>query len=279
MIRPLLSHATTAVAAALALGLGVGTGSTLTRDLLTRDGIIRTSWSGDAGSVTRAHPSAQPAPRPAAGDVGGDRVVQVARDASPAVVSVWRVGGSGSGVIARPGEGIPAGTVLTNAHVVGAATEVRVTLADGRRLVGQVVGRDPGIDVAAVRLVGLSADEARALPSAPLADGERMRRLQVGEPAVAIGNPLGLERTVTVGVISAVDRRPRSGWGLGSGPTGYIQTDAAINPGNSGGPLLDVEGMVVGINTGILRSPGGGIGFAVPADTVVAVARQLLTRG
>ncbi len=143
-----------------------------------------------------------------------------------------------SGVIIRRD-----GVILTNAHVVRSATDVEVGLADGRRVSGRVLGRDPTVDVAVVRI------QATNLPAAPIADSDR---LEVGQTAIAIGNPIGLERTVTTGVVSAVNRSPR-GIELG----GLIQTDAAINPGNSGGPLLDSQGRVIGINTVIVQGTTG----------------------
>jgi serine protease Do len=188
-------------------------------------------------------------------------VVTVARQVAPSVVSVQRNGGFGSGVIIRAD-----GVVLTNAHVVGDAQQVRIGLADGRELDGRVLGRDPTVDVAVVRLSG------NDLPAASLADSDG---LQVGQTAIAIGNPLGLERTVTRGVVSAIDRSPR-GFGL----DGLIQTDAAISPGNSGGPLLDSRGRVIGINTAVLAAPGAsGLGFAIPINLARQIAEQVLTTG
>ena len=188
-------------------------------------------------------------------------VVNLVRQASPAVVSVTREGGSGSGVIVRED-----GIILTNAHVVGDASQVEIGLADGRKVTGRVLGRDPTVDVAVVRI------QATRLPTAPLGDSDN---LAVGQTAVAIGNPLGLERTVTVGVVSAVNRSPR-GFGLDE----LIQTDAAISPGNSGGPLLDSKGRVIGINTAVLRAPGSeGLGFAIPIRLANDVAEQILETG
>jgi serine protease Do len=158
------------------------------------------------------------------------------------------------------------GVVLTNAHVVGNARTVAVGLADGRRLQGEVLGRDPSLDVAVVRVA------ARDLPVARTGDSDQ---LQAGQVAIAIGNPLGLERTVTTGVVSAVNRSPR-GFAL----EGLIQTDAAISPGNSGGPLLDSRGEVIGINTAVLSAPGAqGLGFAVPINLAQNVVDQVLTTG
>jgi serine protease Do len=188
--------------------------------------------------------------------------IDVARAASPAVVSVVQADvGSGSGIIIRDD-----GVIITNAHVVGNSRTVQVGLADGRMLKGQVLGGDPSVDVAVVRV------SARGLPVAVLGDADR---LEVGQAAIAIGNPLGLERTVTAGVVSAVNRNP-SGLGL----DGLIQTYAAISPGNSGGPLLDSRARVVGINTAVIRAPGAeGLGFAVPIGLATDVADQVLKTG
>jgi serine protease Do len=186
-------------------------------------------------------------------------VVRVARQVSPAVVSILRGASSGSGVIIRSD-----GVILTNAHVIGRASTVQVRLADGQTVSGQVLGLDQSIDIAVIRIAGQN------LPNAPLGDSDRV---EVGQTAIAIGNPLGLERTVTTGVISAVNRDPR-GVQLGD----LIQTDAAINPGNSGGPLLNSAGQVIGINTAILRGATG-LGFAVPINLAADVANQLLTTG
>ena len=188
-----------------------------------------------------------------------ETVVRVARLASPTVVAVSSRAGSGSGVIVR-GDGV----ILTNHHVVAGARAVEVSLADGRRLQGRVLDSDPTLDIAVVRV---SADD---LPVARLGDSDR---LVVGQSAIAIGNPLGLERSVTSGVISAVNRNPR-GFEL----EGLIQTDAAINPGNSGGPLLDSEGRVIGINTAIIHGATG-LGFAVPINLASDVMNQVLTTG
>lgn len=161
--------------------------------------------------------------------------------------------GQGSGIIINP-----AGYILTNYHVVGGAQQIQVRLHDGREFKGQVVGSNPRYDIALVKI------SAQGLKPASLGDSNRVR---VGQWAIAIGSPFGLEQTVTVGVISALGRR-----GLGQGTAGYyLQTDASINPGNSGGPLLDINGQVVGINNMIL-SQGQGIGFAIPIN----LARQII---
>lgn len=227
------------IAIALALGLGIGAGQGLTTG----------SSVPAAFADARFDPSADES-----------RIIGIARDVSPAVVSISRRGASGSGVIVEKD-----GLILTNAHVVGNAREVQVTLADGRRLDARVLGRDPAVDIAVLRVNG------RNLPFATPGDSDELR---AGQLAVVIGNPLGLDRTVTTGVISAVDRSPR-----GTGLDGLIQTDAAIHPGNSGGPVLDSNGRVVGIATMILSSPGGGIGFAVPINLASDVAHQIVTTG
>ena len=187
-------------------------------------------------------------------------IIRVARLVTPAVVSVSTpTVGAGSGVIIRAD-----GVILTNAHVVGNARNVEIGLADGRRVPGRVLGRDPRVDIAVVRVA------LRDLPAALVGNSDA---LEVGQTAIAIGNPVGLERTVTTGIVSAVNRSPR-GFELG----GLIQTDAAINPGNSGGPLLDSQGRVIGINSAILRGTTG-LGFAIPINLAQNIAEQLITTG
>jgi S1-C subfamily serine protease len=187
-------------------------------------------------------------------------IIRVAKQATPAVVSVTDPGvGLGSGVIVRAD-----GIIITNAHVVGTASRVEVGLADGRQIAGEVLGRDPTVDIAVVRV------RLTGLPTAPLGNSDQ---LEVGQTAIAIGNPIGLDRTVTTGIISAINRSPR-GFELG----GLIQTDAAINPGNSGGPLLDSQGRVIGINSAILQGTTG-LGFAIPINLAQDIANQVLTTG
>jgi len=163
------------------------------------------------------------------------------------------------------------GHIVTNYHVVENAEELSVTLADGEVYPAEVVGVDPSNDLAVVHI------EADDLPQ-PVALGDSAS-LRVGQFVVAIGNPFGLERTLTVGVISSLGRVIQSPDGRFIGEA--IQTDAAINPGNSGGPLLDLEGCVIGVNSQIV-SPSranAGIGFAVPVNTVRRVVPQLIARG
>ncbi|MGB0563696.1 MAG: HhoA/HhoB/HtrA family serine endopeptidase [Spirulinaceae cyanobacterium] len=171
--------------------------------------------------------------------------------------------GSGSGFIISE-----AGHVLTNAHVVEGADRVTVTLKDGRTLEGKVLGTDPVTDVAVVQV------EADDLPVIALGDSEQ---LQPGEWAIAIGNPLGLDNTVTTGIISGTGRSS-SQIGVPDKRVNFIQTDAAINPGNSGGPLLNQSGEVIGINTAIIRNAQG-LGFAIPINHAKTIADQLIATG
>ena len=189
------------------------------------------------------------------------KVIRIARQVSPAVVGISRGEGMGSGILIR-GDGI----ILTNAHVVGQQSQVSVKLATGKEVPGRVLGRDTDVDIAVVKIAGAN------LPRAALADSDR---LEVGQIAIAIGNPLGLERTVTMGVVSARDRKLEP-----TDAEGFIQTDAAINPGNSGGQLLDSQGRVVVINTIVIRPEfATGLGFAVPINVANDVVRQVLTSG
>ncbi|MGQ0714953.1 MAG: S1C family serine protease [Gemmatimonadaceae bacterium] len=229
-----------AVTIAGAIGLTIGSAS---RDALP----VAVAQQGSAAATTLGEEE--------------QNIIRVAAQLSPAVVSISRSGGSGSGVVVRSD-----GVLLTNAHVVGNARSVEVRLADGRRIPGEVLGRDPSIDIAVVRV------NAGNLPTAPLGDSDA---LEAGQTAIAIGNPLGLERTITTGVVSAVNRSPR-GFGL----DGLIQTDAAISPGNSGGPLLDSRGQLIGINTAVIVGAGAeGLGFAVPINLAQDVMQQIITTG
>jgi S1-C subfamily serine protease len=171
--------------------------------------------------------------------------------------------GTGSGFILTAD-----GRLITNAHVVAGADTVTVTLKDGRTFDGEVVGSDPVTDVAVVKI------EATDLPTVTLGSSEN---LTPGQWAIAIGNPLGLDNTVTAGIISALDRSS-SQVGVPDKRVRFIQTDAAINPGNSGGPLLNDRGEVIGINTAI-RANAQGLGFAIPIETAQRIAQQLFTTG
>ncbi|MDY6940564.1 MAG: HhoA/HhoB/HtrA family serine endopeptidase [Cyanobacteriota bacterium] len=171
--------------------------------------------------------------------------------------------GTGSGFLIDPN-----GQILTNAHVVDGTDTVEVTLKDGRRFEGQVLGTDPLTDVAVVKI------EATSLPTVSIGNSDL---LQPGEWAIAIGNPLGLDSTVTVGIISATGRSSTD-VGVPDKRVGFIQTDAAINPGNSGGPLLNASGEVIGMNTAII-SGAQGLGFSIPIETAKRIAQQLITSG
>lgn len=158
------------------------------------------------------------------------------------------------------------GYILTNEHVVSGAEQIKVRLTDQRVFPGKVVGVDPKTDVAVIKI-----ETAEALPVAVLGDSDR---LKVGQWALAIGNPFGLDSTLTVGVISATGR---TDVGI-EDYENFVQTDASINPGNSGGPLLNIYGEVVGVNTAIVAS-GQGIGFAIPINLAKLVANQLINSG
>lgn len=170
--------------------------------------------------------------------------------------------GTGSGFIMRSN-----GLILTNAHVVSGADRVTVTLKDGRRFTGQVLGADRATDVAVIQI------QANNLPTVSIGNSEQ---LKIGEWAIAIGNPLGLDNTVTVGIISGTERSSRA-IGARSREVRFIQTDAAINPGNSGGPLLNQNGQVIGINTAIIQGAQG-IGFAIPINQAQQIATQLIAQ-
>ena len=173
--------------------------------------------------------------------------------------------GQGSGVIFSA-----EGLVLTNAHVVEKTDQLMVGLPDGRRVPGRLVGQDTITDLAVVQL-----DGSGPWPTAPLGDSDQLR---VGDWAIAVGNPFGLENTVTLGIVSNLNRNV-SQLGISGKRLDLIQTDAAINPGNSGGPLLNSEGNVVGINTLVRSGPGAGLGFAIPINRARTIAQQLVERG
>ena len=169
--------------------------------------------------------------------------------------------GQGSGIVID-GQGM----VLTNAHVVDGAERVEVTLASGQELEGSVLGIDPVTDLAVVR-----SAKTPGLKAAPLGDSSA---LDVGDWAIALGTPYGLERTVTLGIVSSLHRNITS-LGFSDKRLELIQTDAAINPGNSGGPLINASGEVIGINTLVRSGPGAGLGFAIPINLAKGVAAQL----
>jgi Do/DeqQ family serine protease len=175
-----------------------------------------------------------------------------------------RSSSAGSGVIVNAQKGI----VMTNHHVIEKADEIQVSLIDGRNFKAKLLGSDPDLDIAILQI------NANNLQEVKLADSSRV---QVGDFAVAIGNPFGLGQTVTTGIVSALGR---SGLGL-KGYENYIQTDASINPGNSGGALVDLAGRLIGINSAIIAPSGGnvGIGFAIPVNMAKASIQQILKHG
>ncbi len=240
----------TAIAVAgLSLGAGFGGAQALFSKSAAESG--RPAWAAAASLRTADEQS----------------TIRVVRGVSPAVVTVLSKGGLGSGVILDGNKGI----ILTNAHVVRddegkVATRVNIRLSTTRELPGTVIYTDRNVDMAVIRV------NATGLPQAQLGDSDT---LEVGQSAIAIGNPLGLEQSVTTGVVSAVNRRLSP-----NDVDGFIQTDAAINPGNSGGPLLDSNGRVIGINTAVLRGNGAeGLGLAVPINLARDVVDQILTTG
>lgn len=171
--------------------------------------------------------------------------------------------GSGSGFIINS-----SGQIVTNSHVVDGADRVTVTLKDGRTFDGKVLGEDPVTDVATIKI------DANNLPTLSVGNSDT---LQPGETVIAIGNPLGLNNTVTAGIISATGRSSTD-IGASDKRVDYIQTDAAINPGNSGGPLLNTRGQVIAMNTAIIRGAQG-LGFAIPINTVQKIAQELIATG
>jgi len=224
--------------------------------------------------VTVAHPVSVAA---VSGEIAAGIVTEVYNRVAPAVVKieVARVTGGFFGPQSEEGTGSGVivdgrGYILTNYHVVRGARRVKVTLADGATVDGTVAGTDPGNDLAVVKIDPAGHDVAVAV----LGDSDRV---QVGELAIAIGNPFGLDRTVTVGIISGKDRQMTGV--TGRTIRGLLQTDAAINPGNSGGPLLNARGEVIGINTAIESPIRGsvGIGFAIPVNTARRVLPALVS--
>jgi S1-C subfamily serine protease len=198
-------------------------------------------------------------------DVYSNTVADAVDRVGPAVSRIERTagrGGHGSGFVISPD-----GLIVTNYHVVEADKAVRVAMPDGFAGEGRVLGRDPDTDIALVRADGSPAHYA------PLGDSKRLRR---GQIAIAIGNPLGYEWTVTAGVISALGRSMRTS--TGRLMDDVIQTDAALNPGNSGGPLVSSAGEVIGVNTAVIRGAQG-IAFAVASNTANFVISEILRFG
>ncbi|GAB4283351.1 MAG: DegQ family serine endoprotease [Candidatus Rifleibacteriota bacterium] len=174
----------------------------------------------------------------------------------------YKTQAAGSGVIIDKN-----GIILTNNHVIKDSSSIIVKLYDGSEFAAKIIGQDPQTDLAVIKI-----DAGKDLDAAKFADSEKV---EVGQWCIAVGNPLGLEQTVTVGVVSAVGRS-----GIGATPIeDFIQTDASINPGNSGGPLVDLNGEVIGINTLIFNAPGSGIGFAIPSNLASRISSQIIENG
>ena len=206
---------------------------------------------------------------PSIPDESIEPVTAVALAVSPSVVRIDTSTGTGSGIILDS-----SGRVVTNAHVVNSARTVEIRLADGTRAEGTVLGSDPNVDIAIVQIDGdVLFEEANFALS---------ETVQVGQLAVAIGSPFGLEQSVTAGIVSAVNRAVPHANVIDGSPTivEMIQTDAPINPGNSGGALADRQGRVVGMNTSIrtdgIVSGNLGVGFAIPSDTILLVADRIV---
>jgi putative serine protease PepD len=229
--------------------------------------LLGTGVAGDDDGAAPASAGAQTPVTVSGDDTKGDLVRSVYAAASPSVVSVRTGQGSGTGFLVDSD-----GTIVTNAHVVGESSEVQVRFEDDGELhSARVLGVDASTDLAALKVDPGAADGVKPLA---LADSDEV---QVGDTALAIGYPLGLDRTATAGIVSGLERDIQA-------PNGFsidkvIQTDAPINPGNSGGPLLNADGEVIGVNSQIATAGGGngsvGIGFAVPANTVKDVLPQL----
>jgi len=213
-------------------------------------------------------------------DAADQVIISLYEQVSPSVVHIisrTQVQTLFSGVTNREGTGSgfvfdSEGHIVTNYHVIESADELDVLLANGESVPAQVVGVDPYYDLAVLRVIGVQ----ELPPPLGLGDSDTLR---VGQTVIAIGNPFGLERTLTTGTVSALGRRLETENGALVGQA--IQTDAAINPGNSGGPLLDTRGLVVGINTAISSPSGGsvGIGFAVPSSVIARVVPALIADG
>lgn len=224
--------------------------------------------SACASTESGGEPTSAPPPPPSApGDASGwDAIPSIVADVEPSVVAVLSDNGEGSGVIYRSD-----GTIVTNYHVIAGARRLQVQLADGSSVPATVLATDEPTDLAVLRIDRGSLPPARFATSLP----------RVGELAIAIGNPLGLENTVTAGIISGVQRSVPASGPIPASLVDLIQTDAPISPGNSGGALVNARAEVVGISVAYVP-PGLGavsIGFAIPAPAVVDVVEQLLSGG
>ncbi|SCG57476.1 S1C family serine protease [Micromonospora halophytica] len=241
--------------------------------LLTAAAVVALSTvSGAAAGGWVAGQGGGPGPTAASAAPVPAELVTAAQKTVPGVVSVMAGGGTRAGAT---GSGFAIDNqqhIITNDHILakGGGGEVTVELPDGRRYAAEVVGREPGSDLAVLKV----PTEAGLAPL-PLA---KPRSTRVGEPVLAVGSPLGLAGTVTAGIVSALDRQVR----LGTNRRSAVQTDASINPGNSGGPLVNARGEVVGVNTAIATIDGNGsigIGFAIPIDQVQQTADTIIGKG
>ncbi|MQA09887.1 MAG: trypsin-like serine protease [Pseudonocardiaceae bacterium] len=221
-------------------------------------------YAADSADDPAGLPRVASGPAPP-GTASGD-LVGVADRVRQGVVSVRASSGaSGAGFVIDDRQHI-----ITNDHIVAGGGSMSVTGQDGRRIGAEVIGRDPGTDIAVLRV-----SPSSALRSLDLGNSTDVR---VGERVLAVGSPLGLSGTVTSGIVSAVERQVR----LGGNPQTAVQTDASINPGNSGGPLVNARGAVIGVNTAIATFEGRGsigIGFAIPVDRAADVAEQIIANG
>lgn len=270
--RPGWGGTSALVLAGMLLSSGLTLGGVVAYDQLQGDEPVATAQNSQTSEA-----------RPAATTTSEDPDwAAISEQVSPSAVSILSSTGSGT----SQGTGVVLdedGTILTNDHVAGDAESLQVTTSDGRSFAASIVGTDPSTDLAVIRL----EDPPEDLQPATFADSSTV---VVGQPVMALGTPLGLENTVTTGIVSALDR-PVSATGEetdGSDTTftSAIQTDAAINPGNSGGPLVDAAGQVIGINTAIASIPNEsgqagsiGLGFAIPANTAMLIAEQLQDGG
>jgi 2-alkenal reductase len=242
--------------------------------------VLATLWIGHQIVRDAVFTAAEPRPVTPRGTLAEfeQQNIQIFERLAPSVAYIFTRAGSrlfGSPASGGAGSGFiwdRAGHVVTNNHVVEGASEVAVRLESGDAIAASIVGTAPDYDLAVLRLKN-PPGSLQPIPIGTSAD------LQVGQAVLAIGNPFGLSRTLTTGIVSALDRRLPTE--TGREIAGVIQTDAAINPGNSGGPLLDSAGRLVGVNTAIISGSGSsaGIGFAVPVDVVNRIVPQIIVKG